>query len=324
MVAAHSRWHQSAAAPHSLRSLFLAVGRTSPADPIEEISRRLTMHKPDALVTLAGMVPALAAEAQAGRLSIRPKAVVCVAELLPPDSRRLIKETWNVEPYDMYAATEAASIAAECPQHNGLHLYEDLIIPEVVDEDNQPVPAGTPGAKLLITQLYSRTVPLIRYQLDDSVTLSAGMCECGRPFQRLSRIEGRIAETLRFERADGTFAVLHPVRFGTIFDTLALKGWQVVRRPHRLTISVLTPVAANVAAEVLNRVDHLLRDLGVENITVDLQEVADIPKHRSGKAVLVKDESGPPVVVWDKPAEQAARAETGTTPDHDMRRYARK
>jgi len=291
IVGAQSRWHQSAAAPHSLRSLFVAISPMSPADPLREISTRLSAKVPDVLLILAGMVPALTEEAKSGRLRIAPQAVISVAELLTPAARRLIRETWNVEPYDMYATTEAAGMAAECGCHAGLHLFEDLIIPEVVDERNRPVPTGTPGAKLLVTVLYSRTVPLIRYQLEDSVTLNAGPCPCGRPFQRLSRVEGRIAETLRFDRGDATAAVLHPVRFGSIFDTLELKGWQVVRRPHRLTILVLGPVANNVLRQVERRTELLLHELGIEGIAVDLQVVAEIPRHGSGKVILVKDES---------------------------------
>lgn len=291
IVGAQSRWHQSAAAPHTLRSLFLAIRRTSPADPLRDISTRLSTMAPDVLITLAGMVPALAEEARAGRLRIEPQAVISVAELLMPATRRLIRETWNVEPYDMYAATETAGLAAECACHEGLHLFEDLIIPEVVDELNRPVPPGTPGAKILVTVLYSRTVPLIRYQLDDSVTLSAGSCPCGRPFQRLSRVEGRVAHTLRFKRGDGTVAVLHPIRFGTIFDTLELKGWQVVKQAHRLTIVVLAPVPDTVLQQIRLRTEHLLQELGIEGFALNLQVVADIPRHGSEKVILVKDES---------------------------------
>ncbi len=237
------------------------------------------------------MVPALAEEAGAGRLRISPQAVISAAELLTPAARRLIRETWNLEPYDLYAATETAGIAAECAAHAGLHLFEDLVVPEVVDELNRPAPPGTPGAKLLVTVLFSRTVPLIRYQLDDSVTLSAGPCPCGRPFQLVSRVEGRIAQTLWFARPDGTTALVHPVRFGTIYDTLDLKGWQVIKDGKRLTILVLAPVTDAVLRQVSLRTEQLLRELGIEGFAVNLRTVADIPRHGSGKIVLVKDES---------------------------------
>ena len=50
-----------------------------------------------------------------------------------------------------------------------MHLFEDLVITEVVDADNQPVPPGEYGAKVLVTVLFSRTLPLIRYEMSDSL-----------------------------------------------------------------------------------------------------------------------------------------------------------
>lgn len=291
IVGAQSRWHLSAAASHTMRSLFLRIRRWSPADPLHAISGGLSAEQPDVLVALAGMVPALVEEAKAGRLMIAPQAVICVAELLTPSARRAVRETWGVEPFDMYAATETAGIGAECGCHEGLHLYEDLIIPEVVDEKNRPVPPGTPGAKLLVTVLYSRTVPLIRYQLDDSVTLDTELCSCGRPFHRLSRIEGRVAQTLRFACADGTTVALHPIRFATNFDTLNLTGWQVVKEGNRLTILIARPVSDAVLERVGNSTQQLMRESGIANVDVRVEAVDAIPRHKSGKVILVQDKS---------------------------------
>ncbi len=81
----------------------------------------------------------------------------------------------------MYAATETASIASECAQHRGLHLYEDLIIAEAVDGDNQPVPAAVHADKPRVTVLFSRTTPLIRYEMSDSVQVADAACPCAMP-----------------------------------------------------------------------------------------------------------------------------------------------
>src|SRR5215218_2934341 len=54
----------------------------------------------------------------------------------------------------------------------GMHLFEDLVIPEVVDNDYRPVPLGHSGDRLLVTVLFSRTIPLIRYELTDRLRLS--------------------------------------------------------------------------------------------------------------------------------------------------------
>ncbi len=104
-------------------------------------------------------------------------------------------------------------------------------------------------------------------------------------------MEGRIAETLRFDRGDATAAVLHPVRFGSIFDTLELKGWQVVKRPHRLIVFLVGPIADHVVEQVRRRTEQLLHELGIEGIALDLNVVAEIPRHGSGKVILVKDET---------------------------------
>jgi phenylacetate-coenzyme A ligase PaaK-like adenylate-forming protein len=175
-----------------------------------------------------------------------------------------------------------------------MHFFEDLIIPEVVDDDDRQALPGIPGGSLLATVLYSRTVPLIRYRLDDSVTLTSGSCSCGRPFQRISRVEGRIAETLRFSRHDGSVAVLHPVRFGSIFDTLPLSGWQVVKQPHGLTVSLLAPVTETVMEQVRHRTEQLLHETGVEGFAVTLNIQSHIPRHSSGKVTLVRDDSRSP------------------------------
>src|SRR5215208_2596300 len=59
------------------------------------------------------------------------------------------------KPFEVYAATEPARIASECEQHQGMHLFEDLVITEVVDENNKPVPPGIFGEKVLVTVLFS-------------------------------------------------------------------------------------------------------------------------------------------------------------------------
>jgi phenylacetate-CoA ligase len=57
-------------------------------------------------------------------------------------------------------------------EHHGMHLFEDLLVPEVVDEDYRPVPPGVTGARLLVTVLFSRAIPLIRYEMTDRVRLA--------------------------------------------------------------------------------------------------------------------------------------------------------
>ncbi len=98
-------------------------------------------------------------------------------------TRRHAEAAWGNKPLEVYAATETAGIASECDLHRGMHLFEDLVITEVVDEKNKPVPPGVYEEKVLVTVLFSRTMPLIRYEMSDSMCPAASpYCPCGRPF----------------------------------------------------------------------------------------------------------------------------------------------
>jgi phenylacetate-coenzyme A ligase PaaK-like adenylate-forming protein len=110
--------------------------------------------------------------------------------------RAAIRRAWNIEPCEYYASTELPVVASSTPSHpRALEIFDDLAVVEVVGQDNHPVPAGTPGAKVLITNLEQRTLPLIRYELSDRVTLAPEPNPAGRPFRVISAIEGRSAPT---------------------------------------------------------------------------------------------------------------------------------
>jgi phenylacetate-CoA ligase len=71
----------------------------------------------------------LLAEAQlAGRLMILPRFVFSASKVLTDSTRRLASAAWGRSPYNVYGATETSGIAAECGEHTGMHLLEDLVI----------------------------------------------------------------------------------------------------------------------------------------------------------------------------------------------------
>ena len=97
------------------------------------------------------MARILAEEQSAGRLRISPRAVMSASEVLTKESREKIQRAWNCPPFNVYAATETAGIASECSRHR-LHLFEDLVIAEIVDE------------KLTAVQVYSPAGPEQRFK----------------------------------------------------------------------------------------------------------------------------------------------------------------
>src|SRR6185295_16075236 len=140
----------------------------------------------------------------AGRLHISPDKVFTSSEVLSDETRFRVKTAWGDEPFNQYGATETADIAAEYKPCRHMHVFEDLVLVEVVDEKYRPVPRGEYGAKLLLTTLFSQTQPLIRYEINDSVRLSAEPCPTsGLAFGFIEGIQGRVEDALWIPAAQG-------------------------------------------------------------------------------------------------------------------------
>ena len=125
--------------------------------------------------------------------NIRPKCILSSGSYFDSYSKKFVEEAVGTKIYDFYAATESGPIAFECKNGN-YHVYSDLIYPEflVNDEDVSP---GEPG-NLVLTKLYGRGTPLIRYTgIDDVVTLGKG-CSCGLAGESISRIHGRRSNSI--------------------------------------------------------------------------------------------------------------------------------
>ena len=84
-----------------------------------------------------------------------------------------------------------------------MHVFEDLLFIEVVDDQYQPVAPGVYGSKVLVTTLFSRTQPLIRYELNDSVRQATDPCTCSLPFAVIDGIHGRVEDTLSLPSMTG-------------------------------------------------------------------------------------------------------------------------
>jgi len=191
----------------------------SAATPLPELVAALNDYQPEVLLGYPSVAGLLADEQLAGRLHISLKAAGFGAEPLTPSLRSRIRAAWGFEPVTIYAATESPIIASSTPEHPELEIDEDLVIVEVVDENNDAVLPGTPGAKVLITNLVNFAQPLIRYEISDAITLAAGDNPTGRPYRRIAAIEGRRAETLRLPARGGGEAVVHPSALGAAFSS---------------------------------------------------------------------------------------------------------
>jgi putative adenylate-forming enzyme len=287
VVSSATAWHQSARVAATIRSPFIASERLDAGWPIEDIVAKLNDRRPDVLIAYASMIRALAGEQLAGRLQIAPRAVNSSSEVLTPEARTMAVSAWHVPPFNVYAATETGGIAAECGHHHGLHLFEDLVIPEVVDDAYRPVPPGQPGTRLLVTVLSSRTVPLIRYEMTDRLTLATQPCPCGLPFGLVAAIEGRTDDALILPAARGGSISVHPVVFHRVLDLIDAAGWQLRQQEKELHILVAGAGPGFDRQATVRAVRAALTGAGASLLDVRVSMVDVIPAGPAGKRPLV-------------------------------------
>lgn len=292
-VASTTSWHLSTLAATTLDSWWMPAIRLAASDPTGVIVERLNPWQPEMLVIYASLARVLADEQLAGRLRIRPHLVFTSSEVLTVEARRLIEAAWGRQPFNQYAATEAGGMAAECDRHAGLHLFEDQVIVEVVDQDYRPVPPGVYGDRVLVTVLFGRTQPLIRYELTDSLCLAQAPCACGRPFGLVEAIQGRTEDVLHLPAVGGGEAIVHPLVFERVLDAVPCSGWQVIQEPDGLSVLLSGVDEAVDDAALTARLQHELTTQGVAAPLVRLQHVPTIPRGAGGKAPLIRSSSSP-------------------------------
>jgi phenylacetate-coenzyme A ligase PaaK-like adenylate-forming protein len=157
--------------------------------PVNVLVQRLNEWQPEMLILHPSVGRALAEEQMSGQLRISPQLIFTCGEILSDPTRQQLETAWGKRLFNQYAAPESGGLGAECDHHMGIHLFDDLVITEVVDEHDRPVPPGIHGDKVLVTVLYKRSQPLIRYEINDRLRVAAAPCLCGRPYRLIDKLQ---------------------------------------------------------------------------------------------------------------------------------------
>jgi len=126
------------------------------------------------------------------------RLAVCGAEPWTEKMRAEIEANLGIIAIDIYGLTEilGPGVSCECPRKNGMHIWEDHFLAEVLDPaTEQPVPYGQRG-ELVLTTLTKEALPVVRFKTHDIVTLHPEVCECGRTMVRMSKVHGRTDDML--------------------------------------------------------------------------------------------------------------------------------
>jgi phenylacetate-CoA ligase len=249
----------------------------------------------------------LASVAEQEKLDLRRLNTRFIASFLGPDLdgslRAMMEGAWHCPVYDNYGTHEVGLPAFECPERDGLHLMEDMFIVEVADVDTDRIlPDGERG-NLVMTSLYRKHPPLIRYNLRDYVRIVSdgrARCGCGSHTRKMDHFLGRSDDMVKI-RGTNVFPMAC-VRAVTSDDRTTGEWLCVVeRREAGLEVRDDMTVQVEAKGEVADRgglvrvlEDRLKSDLGIR-VTVELVAAGSLAQFtyaREGKARRLLDRRG--------------------------------
>ena len=149
----------------------------------------LRTHQVEYISSLPNFVEMLAHANLALSSPIKISKVLCYGMHALDTQAELFKESFGADTYCSYSSEETGRIALQCEPRGLYHINTEQVLVEIIDDNNNPCPRGTPG-RVVLTALYSTAQPLIRYEIGDLAEFG-GPCHCGRTLPTLSRILGR-------------------------------------------------------------------------------------------------------------------------------------
>lgn len=213
-----------------------------------------------------------------GRLdNLGIKGVINAAETLYESQRRCLEDVFGCRVFNRYGGRELSDIAHEC-QHGTLHICDDWVYVEVVDDKGWPVQPGVSG-QIVLTGLHNKSMPFIRYAVEDVGALMPDdfVCPCGLPFRSLARLEGRIQDLIVLPGGGYVAGEIFP----HLFKDFDIEHFQVIQyTEHTVEVKIVAGVQFNNDNQryILEKLQTYL-----PQVDIKLNLVEDIPLSASGK-----------------------------------------
>lgn len=243
-------------------------------NPFEQVRDAVAQAAPTHLVGYASVIARLARATLAGELDIQPVRVSTNSEPLSEEDHAAIVTAWNAPVHNLWGSTEIGVQAVGCSHGEGLHVCEDEVVLERVDEAGRPVAPDEPAARTLATGLANWTFPFIRYDLGDEVTMLPGECPCGSSLLRVATVEGRRDDDFRY----GTRTVPASAFRHVLGTDPAISEYQVRQTPTGAEVLVVgSPDLAAVSAALVAS----LRRYDLSDATITVTPIAQIERHQA-------------------------------------------
>lgn len=222
------------------------------------------------------------------------RTLIIGAEPHSEEQRRRIEPMLGVKAYNSFGMSEMCGpgVAFECTEQNGLHIWEDYYIVEIVDPMTlEPVPEGEVG-ELVLTTINREAMPLLRYRTRDLTRILPGECPCGRHHLRLDRMKGRSDDMIILKGVN-----IFPIQIETVLMQFAELGndYLITLTNEEANDLMTVEVELNAFSDDYRRLQVLtkeitrqLKDEILITPVVRLVSKGSLPK-QEGKAVRVRD-----------------------------------
>ena len=267
----------------SLRDWILDRRLTLDAAQLDDVAMarfadQLVQYRPKVLLAYANTLRLFAKYVRDRNIrGISPEAVVCSAEVLTDENRRLIEETLGCRVYNRYGCREFAVIASECDQHDGMHINaENLLVEVTVDGVSHQEQEG----EIVITDLRNFAMPMIRYRIRDVGRIRNHSCACGRGLPLLQLSGGRVTDFLT--RTDGKKVSGIVVATYVITNLPGIRQIQFVQNEMR-KITIHLVKGEGWSFQTAEALQGRVREFLGSEMEIQIEFLASIPSEKSGK-----------------------------------------
>jgi len=247
-------------------------------DPKEQFAL-LRRYRPEAIQSYPSSLAILSNVIRENIIS-RPRLIFTTSELLDMETRKTVRQSFGVEPTDLYGSIEFGLMAWQCGNHTGYHIESDNLVMEFLDANEENVSPNEIG-EIVCTGLNNYAMPLIRYKIGDLGIYDGEQCSCGRGLPLLKTIEGR-ADDLIVSPDDRILSprVFYPDPFGGIQGIEQFRVVQEKKNTLRILIKANKDFPLNQA---IKKGTQRIKELFGNEMQVEFQLVEEIPRDSSGK-----------------------------------------
>ncbi|MCD6320494.1 MAG: phenylacetate--CoA ligase [Candidatus Desulfofervidaceae bacterium] len=212
--------------------------------------------------------------------------------------RQRIEDFFGIDAFNSYGLSEVngPGVAFECPYKQGMHLWEDAYIVEIIDPETlEPVPEGEEG-ELVLTTLTREGMPILRYRTRDLTRIVPGKCPCGRTHKRIARITGRTDDMLIIKGVN-----IYPIQIERVLMDLPEVGSNYLIEVHKKEtgdkLSIKVEVKNDFFYEDMRYLEKLRKKIGrkvreeiLVTPKVELVEPNSLPRTEGkAKRVIIKE-----------------------------------